>query len=102
MALQLSFNDRFGSTHASAYHRVVAIEMDVSNRYAKVKIATYKDLAARNADKSPLEHQTYTFSETAYDDLFDATNMNPVDKNPVKNVYDHIKTLPEWSAASDV
>ena len=102
MALQLSYDDSYGSTHASAYHRIIFIEMFVAERVARVKVATYVNQTARNDGKSPLGEMAYRFSETEYDDIFDDANMSPVDKNPIKNVYDHIKGLPEWAGAVDV
>ena len=102
MALQLSFDDAFGSTHASAYHRIVGLELSVEDEVAHVTIATYVDQTARTNDMRPVGKKRYRFEGTDYTNLFDDTNMSPVDKNPIKNAYDHIKTLPEWSAATDV
>lgn len=102
MALQKSFDDRFGATHASAYHRVAYIEMDISSRSARVHVHTFVDQAARDADKDPVGKKTYVYIDTNYDDLFNPSNTNPVDKNPAKNVYDEIKARPEWAGATDV
>jgi hypothetical protein len=102
MALQLSFDDKFGSTHPSAYHRVTRIQMEIGIRSALVEVSTYVDAAARNADKEPVGKTKYRFNDTEYDDLFDDTNMSPVDKNPISNIYDHLKTLPAWAGSSDV
>jgi hypothetical protein len=102
MALQLSYDDSYGSTHASAYHRITFVEMFVAERVARVKIATYVNQTARNDGRSPLGEMAYSFSGTDYDDLFDDTNMSPVDKNPIKNAYENIKGRPEWAGATDV
>ena len=102
MALQLTFDDQYGSTHASAYHRVVLIKLDIDNRTADVKVSTYIDAAARSADKKPVGEFHYRYTDTDFDTLFDDTNMNPLDKNPTKNVYDELKGRPEWSGSADV
>jgi hypothetical protein len=102
MALQKSFDDRFGATHASAYHRVARIEMNIARRSAQVHVYTYKDQAARNANKDPVEVTSYLYTQGDYDALFDPSNMSPVDKDPLKNAYDELKTRPEWAGATDV
>lgn len=105
MALQLSYDDSFGTTHASAYHRVVALQLNISEQVAKVQVGTYKDAQARSDGKDLVSVKAYMFTPTttpAYADLFGVAVMDPVDTNPIKVVYGHLKTLPEWSGASDV
>lgn len=105
MALQLSYDDRFGTTHASAYHRVLSLELFVDSQAARVRVGTYKDAQARTDGKEVLITLDYTFTATTpatYDDLFGVTALDVVDMNPIKSVYNHLKTLPEWAGASDV
>jgi len=103
MALQKSWDDDFGSTHASAYGRVLNVELDVAGERAFVKAGVYVNAAARNAGKDPFKVMTYLFdadSTPSYADLFGVSVMDT--KNPIQATYDHIKTLDEWSGATDV
>jgi hypothetical protein len=100
--LQLAFTDPFGGSHPSAYHRITEVMTDILARKAKVRVSTYIGLAARQGDKVPVSGRSYHFSGTEYDLLFGVGNTNPANKNPLKNIYDHIKTRPEWAGATDV
>jgi len=112
MALQKSWDDEFGATHASAYARVIRIDMDIEHATATATVGIYVDSAARNAGKKPFQRRSYNFdtlsgsslvpstASARFADLFAVGVLNT--KNPTKSVYDHIKTLSEWSGATDV
>ena len=103
MALQKSFDDRWGNSHSAAYYRVEEINMDISTSCSKVKVKVYKDQTARNDGKEPLEIIYYIFDSSStpnYDGIFGVTMME--NKNPIKGIYDEIKQYPEFSGATDV
>lgn len=102
MALQKQYNDKFGNTHSQAYYRVTHINMDVNNSSSSVRVCVYKDATARNENKEPIEYFTYGFDNTtpSYNTIFGVTAME--NKNPIKGIYDEIKTYPEFSGSTDV
>ena len=105
MALQISYEDEHGTTHGSSYNRIVQVHRRIDLSWARVQVAIFKDAAASAAGKTPVDFATYVFDSTTattYDDLFSVANLAPANANPAKNAYDHIKTLPEWTGATDV
>lgn len=100
MALQLSYDDDFGSTHATAYHKVVNLTMNVLTKNAVARVGTFKDASASAAGKDYMRILTYEWNDAEYDAMFLAGAMDV--KNPIAAVYDNIKIKPEWSGATDV
>jgi hypothetical protein len=103
MALQLTFDDRHGSTHASAYHRIKAIQIDFRQQIGVVVLETFVDAGAAASEKSPVNTQDLVFdvgSTPDFDAIFgdDAHAVH----NPRNVAYTQIKTMPEWSSSSDV
>lgn len=102
MALQLSYDDEFGNTNASAYHRITVLLMYVAQGRVKIEVSTYKDAAARTAGKAPLRTLPYTAEGSDFTTYFDDTVLDTVDYNPLERGYVYLKTLGDWSGASDV
>lgn len=62
MALNISLtNPTDGAMLAQAYARVSAVSIDVANERAGVTVLIYKDAAARQEDRLPIEARTYTW-----------------------------------------
>jgi len=95
MALQKSYEDETGTTHASAYAKIAGIEMGTTDRVANVRVCIYKDAAARAADKKPVRVMRYQYQGDDYDALFSAAAMDPVDTNPIKLLYIDLKARDE-------
>lgn len=102
MALQLSYDDQFGSTHASAYHRVVNFTVSRERDFVSLFLATYVDAAARQADKEPLIRRKYRVAGDDYDTYFSTSALDVADQNVIERGYVYLKTLSEFSGASDV
>lgn len=100
MALQQSFADEFGSTHSTAYFRVIRLVLDYMQKSAAATMGVFKDAAASAAGKDALARWSYEYSATDFDNLFLATPMDA--KNPIKAVYDDVKTKDEFTGATDV
>ncbi len=102
MALQISYEDSFGNTNASAYHRVLQVLVDKSSSVADILVGIYKDASARGAGKSTLASRHYRVECADFETYFGTANMNIVDKNAISIAYDYLKTLSEYNGASDV
>jgi len=102
MALQKSYEDVHGTTHASAYAKIIAVTLNTLFKVAVVDLFVYKDEAARQAVKEPVARMKYRYEGEDYDDHFSITEMDVEDKNPVKIAYDLIKGTPEWTGSIDV
>ena len=102
MALQLSFDDQFGSTHASAYHRILMLHMDVDVRIAEWVVGIYKDAAARADGKMVLTKRAYALRGDDFDTYLAPDVLDIEDQNPQERLYVYLKTLDEYDGASDV
>lgn len=89
MALQLSFDSKFGVTHSAAYARVSGGSWRGNAGSASMDL--YADKAARDAGKTPIESMGFSFPL----DLADSANI-------VAQAYSHIKARPEFTGAADV
>ncbi len=108
MALQGSYTDEAGDTHANAYAIVAEINANWQNQTAHVTVMIFHRQSAWQNGKKPVVSIYYDFypaeqvdPETqevirpAFNDLF-ATNKLDA-KNPVKVSYEYIGTLAEWA-----
>lgn len=100
MALQKEYNDKFGNNHSQAYYRITDIIMDLNNSISSSTVCIYKDINARNNNKEPIERINYVFNMLEYSQIFAVTAME--NKNPIKGIYDVIKTYPEFIGSIDV
>jgi hypothetical protein len=96
MALQLT--EEMPSGVSGNYFRIENIRLLADSTQCTVVL--YKDSAARTADKAPLKIQTFEF--VAGDNPCEIATMDLADSNPFKLCYDKLKTLPEFSGATDV
>jgi hypothetical protein len=102
MALQQSYLDDFGSTHATAYFRITGLTLDVVNKIASWSIGIYVDATARADNKAILKSWHYTLTESDYDAWFAPAVLNVENQNPQERAYVYLKTLDEYDGASDV
>lgn len=102
MALQLSYDDDFGNTNASAYHRVTTLLLYVAQERVKIEVSTYKDSAARSAGKEPLRRVYHAAQGADFTTYFDDAVLDTENYNPLERAYEYLKTLDEWDGASDV
>jgi len=100
MALQLSHE--LGSGITGNYWRVKNIAFDLDTSELHCKIALYKDSAARTAGKAPISETVYHWSGGDFTGWFDATTLDTVNYNPQERAYVKLKTLAEFSGATDV
>jgi hypothetical protein len=102
MALQKSYEDVHGTTHVSAYAKVIAVTLNTLFQVAAIDLFVYKDEAARLATKEPVARMKYRCEGTEYEVHFSIAKMDVEDKNPVKIAYYLIKETPEWTGSIDV
>jgi len=102
MALQKSFEDIYGITHAASYSKVEVFEPHTSAKVVNIDVYTYVDAAARAAGKRAVHVWHYEYEGDDYDALLSPAVMDPVDTNPIKLIYVKLKTLDEWVGAVDV
>ena len=101
MALQISFDDQFGSTHASAYFRILGVDVRNADSFASIYVATYVDAAARTDDKAPLQKKPHQVVDDIFTTYFAVEALDVVDQNPIERGYEYLKTLDEFDGAGD-
>jgi len=87
------------------YHRIMSIILSYSAKTSQIQMSVYVDEAARIAGDLPIVNKTYFINESTpatFTSLFAVGQIDPLGENPVKLFYDHLKTLTEYSAATDV
>ena len=102
MALQLSYDDIFGNTNATAYFRVVTVNNGYKNLTCGVNVEVYKDSAARQSNKAPLANLDYSTVGDEYATYFATSVLDVANHNIIKQGYEYLKSLAEYSGASDV
>lgn len=101
MALQKTFKSRFGVD--GNYLRIVQIDIKAKAGLADIMVDVYKDKAARDAKKAPLEFfgvqiKGSTFAAVAGSATSGDTMFNEI----AKACYNHLKTLPKFAGSQDV
>jgi len=70
------------------------------NRTTRASIGVFANATASVDEKAPIELIQYMWEGDVHDALFGIAALEA--KNPVKAVYDDIKTFPEYADAIDV
>jgi hypothetical protein len=102
MALQLSYDAPTGVTHASAYHKITGLSQDRQSDRMMLHVLIYKDAAAKAADKSPVGSASYRVADADYATYYANAVLDTVDQNHIERSYVYLKTLSDYSGASDV
>jgi len=98
MALQMqkSFSN-YGFSASSAYFKVGNLTVfDTSTGWSvKFEVKTYFSASAKTNGSAPIESQYYTMT-------YDTSSATQSEYNIVKCAYEHLKTLSEFSGATNV
>ena len=96
LQIQLTF-PQFGFTAPSAYLRVsnMNITDTLSGWTATFKLRVYYSAAAKANGKAPIEETSHTFA-------YSASSADQDQYNIVKQAYEYLKTLSQFSGATDV
>lgn len=103
MALKLSYSDQYGTTHGNAYHRVTEINRDIMHKQIRIEVSTYKDKDARDGGKKEILRRYFELS--ALDEGYSKFELTEIDKagvNDIKQSYEYLKTLDDWSQAENI
>lgn len=102
MALQGSYEDEHGVTHASAYAVVGNVRLDYLASRAIVTVNIFHDSTAKTNGKVPVIVNCYDYYGSDFTSNFGTAALSPVDANPQKNAYDDVKLKSDFSGWSDV
>ena len=104
MALQMSTVTAGDITLSTAYYKIHDVRMYFrdTNPRAEIVVSMYKDSDARTAEKARVTAVSYTCSGEDFDTYLGTTALNTVDQNVRERAYEYLKTLAEFSGASDV
>jgi hypothetical protein len=102
MALQLSYDAPTGVTHSSAYHKITSLRHDRYGGTMSIHVSIYKDSTAKTNDKSAVGYAVHTVSSADHDTYFANSVVDTVDQNTVERSYVYLKTLDDYSGATDV
>jgi hypothetical protein len=102
MSLQKSFEAPTGATHASAYHKITGLHHNRIGSVVDINISIYKDSAAKVAAKTPVGRKSYRVAGADYTTYFANSVLDTVDQNHIERCYVYLKTLSDYSGASDV
>lgn len=105
MALQLSLENDQG--HSGDYWKISKLDIDYNQKHVYLEIHLFKDSAASAANKQSMTHRQYTWTEDDegtdnWAGWFNATALDTIDQNPQERAYEKLKTLAEFSGATDV
>ena len=104
MALQLAVENEQGVS--GNYWKIDTVKFNFSPIDSVViKVNQFLDAAASAALKTPLKTLEYSLTTETPDDftgVFDAATLDTVSYNPQERAYVYLKTLPEFSGATDV
>ena len=84
MALQKTVTTPHGFEATEAYHRVEGVFLSKTETNFRVRV--YKDASSETA-----------FADDGFSCAYDIAG-----ENPIKQAYEHLKTLPEFAGAADV
>jgi hypothetical protein len=62
----------------------------------------YKDATARSENKQPVGGASYSVGDADYDTYYANAVLDVTDQNHIERSYEYLKTLSEYSGASDV
>ena len=116
MAIELTYKAVTGSDYPKAYWRVVLVNCNWGTKTAKAVVYIHRNLSSRTVGEEPVGHLIFDFSgEPQPEDISEITNQTPSfekifgiavfdakQTNPVKLVYEYLKTLPEFADSKDV
>ena len=112
MALQKAFTHTAGIT--MDYWRIVKVDTDYNIQSGTILVYGYLNQASRDAENGHLGYKTIRFNnnenvevpalDKVFDNYFAITKINGSGKNPIKNAYEFLKSIPdgEFSGAVDV
>lgn len=101
MALQKNKTTRFDVV--GNYHRIINIDIKAKINRLYIMVDLYKDKAARDAGKSPLETITVEVKDAAYLAMANAeTSGQSFFAEVATACYNHLKTLPAFADSIDV
>jgi hypothetical protein len=104
MALQKSL--ALPSGVSGDYWKVTELVIDYLRPAATCQVALYKDATARQAGAAPLYKKSFVWSDEEaaeeFEGLFDADTLSEDGVNPQSQAYVKLKTLAEFSGATDV
>jgi len=95
MALQLALaepDSGVGTAVAAAYVRIVQYTHDLKNNQLSMAVEYHYNAAAKNAGRNPIKGASYAFPESALSGTGGIKNQ----------LYEYLKTLPEFAGATDV
>jgi len=103
MALQKAIRHTAGLD--MTYWRIVKVDTDYNIQSGTILIYGYLDQASRDAGNGHLGYKTIRFSnaentetpelDKVFDNYFAITKINGSGKNPIKNAYEYVKTIPD-------
>ena len=97
MGLQLS--KTLSSGHTADYWRITLLRL-LKNGVTECQVELYKDQAAAADNKAAVDGLSYTWEDA--DNPCTISAMDVVASNPFHLCYEKLKTLPEFSGATDV
>jgi len=102
MSLQKSYEAATGITHASAYHKIITMGNNRVGGRMSVKVDIFADAQAKTDGKVPVGSYLFSIRTTDYDTYFANSVVDTEDQNTVERAYAYLKTLDEYSGASNV
>lgn len=109
MALTGNYVDGSGVDHPNAYAKVVLSNANYLTERGVGTVLIFHDQAARDMGAAPLENVKYILENDPdpsepqlFFDYFSIEAIDPLNKNPVANLYTYIKTLSRWQGWVDV
>ena len=92
MALKKSYHSTYGTNHPQAYHKIIFCNINIAGtETVECKVGIYATEAAKNANSGSIGESFHLFAYSS-----------SIDESQVSQSYEHLKTLDEYSGATDV
>jgi len=107
MALQIAYQDQSDNDYPAAYARIEEINLHFQDKRAHLVVAIYKSQTAMQRDKRPVGFAQYDMAKDAgdypaFDAVFGQSLFDAKKTDPRALGYTFLKTLPMFSAGTDV
>ena len=117
MALEMKYKAITGSDYSKAYYRVIQVDCNWATKGARATVYIHRNLSSRTVGEEPVGHLLFDFAgdvpgpeelpseingTPSFEEIFGIAVFDVRKTNPLKLVYEYLKTLPEFEDAKDV
>lgn len=100
--LKLFERESTGEQYLDAYWKVTDVLLSATGQGVRFSVDTYKDTAARQANKQPINHDQYLVTGNDWTTYFANEVLEQPGANPFRQAYLWLKAQKPFESAKDV